>query len=108
MNIEEKRIASRISRRGFMGATAGATLAALAGSEPQLVRAAAPPATADAVIVLWMADGLALPDTFDQPRHDHGVRGRGGCGDRGRAPEVDGRREGADGGVGLPWPRECA
>ena len=47
MNAEEKLIFSRVSRRGFMGATAAATLAALAGREPRLVRAAEPSASAD-------------------------------------------------------------
>ena len=49
----------RFTRREFMGATAAATLAALAGREPGLVAAGAPRATADAVIVLWMAGGMA-------------------------------------------------
>jgi uncharacterized protein (DUF1501 family) len=55
-----------------MGATAAAALAALAGSEP-LLRAspAAPPkkTTADAVIVLWMAGGMAQTETFDPKRY---------------------------------------
>jgi uncharacterized protein (DUF1501 family) len=66
-----------VSRRGFMGATAGATLAALAGREPLVVRAAAPAATADAVIVIWMAGGMAQTETFDPKRYTHfapGVR----------------------------------
>ena len=56
-----------------MGATAGATLAALAGREPLL--ASEPPAprpkppTADAVIVLWMAGGMAQTETFDPKRY---------------------------------------
>ncbi|MEP6916357.1 MAG: twin-arginine translocation signal domain-containing protein, partial [Acidobacteriota bacterium] len=69
MSAEERHIYSRVSRRGFMGATAAATLSALAGREPQLVRSAAGPpqkkATADAVIVLWMAGGMAQTETFD-------------------------------------------
>src|SRR5262245_29660094 len=71
MTKEERFIYSRISRRGFMGATAGATLAALAGREPQLARAQAPAraATADAVIVLWMAGGMAQTETFDPKRY---------------------------------------
>src|SRR3954454_6485752 len=56
-----------ISRRGFL--TAGATLAALAGREPELARAAGPEATADAVIVLWMAGGMAQTETFDPKRY---------------------------------------
>ncbi len=67
MSNEEQRIASRLTRRGFL--TAGATLAALAGREPQLVRAAGPAATADAVIVLWMAGGMAQTETFDPKRY---------------------------------------
>ena len=66
---EERQIANRISRRGFMGATTGAALAALAGSEPELARAAAPAATADALIVLWMAGGMAQTETFDPKRY---------------------------------------
>jgi hypothetical protein len=72
LTAEERRIYSRVSRRGFMGATAGATLAALAGREPALVKAAqdAPhAATADAVIVLWMAGGMAQTETFDPKRY---------------------------------------
>jgi uncharacterized protein (DUF1501 family) len=78
MNTEEKAIYSRMSRRGFMGATAGATLAALAGSEPQFLRGDTPPkATADAVIVLWMAGGMAQTETWDPKRYtafEPGVR----------------------------------
>ena len=69
MNREERLISSRISRRGFMGATAAASLAALAGSEPAQLRAAGPEATADAVIVLWMAGGMAHTETFDPKRY---------------------------------------
>ena len=38
MTREERLIYSKVSRRGFMGATAAATLAALAGREPLLAR----------------------------------------------------------------------
>ncbi len=77
LTAEEKRIYARVSRRGFMGATAGATLAALAGREPALVRAAPAfakasarqAARADAVIVLWMAGGMAQTETFDPKRY---------------------------------------
>src|SRR5579864_210366 len=69
MNTEEKRIWSNLSRRGFIGATTGATLAALAGREPQLLHAADQKATADAVIVLWMAGGMAQTETFDPKRY---------------------------------------
>jgi hypothetical protein len=67
---DERAVYARVSRRGFMGATAGATLAALTGREPVLLRAAhQPAATADAVIVLWMAGGMAQTETFDPKRY---------------------------------------
>jgi uncharacterized protein (DUF1501 family) len=72
MTAEEQYISAQISRRGFMGigATAAATLAALAGVEPELVRAApATPATADSIIILWMAGGMASTETFDPKRY---------------------------------------
>src|SRR6266849_6586508 len=79
MTVEERFIASRVSRRAFRGATAPATLGALAGRQPELVRAqgAPPEATADAVIVLWMAGGMAQTETFDPKRYtpfEPGVR----------------------------------
>src|SRR6478609_7851976 len=69
---EERDIFARVSRRTFMGATAGATLAALVGREPQRLdaaQAATLTATADAVIVLWMAGGMAQTETFDPKRY---------------------------------------
>jgi hypothetical protein len=79
MTAEERAIYARVSRRGFMGATAAATLAALAGREPHLQasprRAQAPRATADAVIVLWMAGGMAQTETFDPKRYAPFERG---------------------------------
>src|SRR3989442_15906331 len=80
MTSEERLIYSRVSRREFMGATAAATLSALVGREPRLVRAEAPPgrATAGAVIVLWLAGGPGQTETFDPKRYtpfEPGVRG---------------------------------
>src|SRR5512138_3489925 len=72
MTREERFIYSRVSRRGFMGATAGATLSALVGREPRReLRQARNPkgATADAVIVLWMAGGMRHTETFDPKRY---------------------------------------
>jgi Protein of unknown function (DUF1501) len=72
MTKDERQIYSRLKRRRFMGATAAGTLAALAGREPQLVRAQTQPArpsTADAIIVLWMAGGMAQTETFDPKRY---------------------------------------
>jgi hypothetical protein len=70
--MTERDIYARLTRRGFMGCTAAATLSALAGREPLLAsgRQTAPPkATADAVIVLWMAGGMAQTETFDPKRY---------------------------------------
>ncbi|HXW05252.1 MAG TPA: DUF1501 domain-containing protein [Vicinamibacterales bacterium] len=69
---DERRILQRLTRRGFMGVTAAGTLGALWGREPGLLRAAQPArieATADAVIVLWMAGGMAQTETFDPKRY---------------------------------------
>ncbi len=84
MTKEERFIYSRVSRRRFLGATAAGTLAALAGREPLLAQAPRterrdppPKATADAVIVLWMAGGMAQTETFDPKRYtpfERGVR----------------------------------
>jgi uncharacterized protein (DUF1501 family) len=80
MSPEEKRIYARVSRRAFMGTTAAATLAALSGAEPGVMpapMAGAMPATADAVIVLWMAGGMAQTETWDPKRYtpfEPGVR----------------------------------
>jgi len=72
LTAEEAMVFSRvIGRRGFLGATAGATLAALAGREPRLLQAQGnrTSATADAVIVLWMAGGMAQTETWDPKRY---------------------------------------
>src|SRR5437660_12310527 len=69
MSAEEKLICSRLSRRRFLGATSSAMLAALAGREPQMLQAADGPATADCMIVLWMAGGMAQTETFDPKRY---------------------------------------
>ena len=80
LSAEERSIYSRVSRRTFMGATAAGTLAALTGREPsrlQAQTAARPSATADAIIVLWMAGGMAQTETFDPKRYtpfEKGVR----------------------------------
>jgi hypothetical protein len=77
---EEQKIFSRlIGRRAFIGATAGATLATLVGHEPRPLQAQGSNAnaTADAVIVLWMAGGMAQTETWDPKRYtpfEPGVR----------------------------------
>jgi uncharacterized protein (DUF1501 family) len=79
LHREERAIAARVNRRTFLGTTAGATLAALAGREPQLLDAQEldPNPPADALIVLWLAGGMAQTETFDPKRYtpfEPGVR----------------------------------
>src|SRR3982751_719239 len=70
MTREEQFVYRRLSRRGFMGATAVGTLSALVGRAPALAfEPPAKPPTADAVIVLWMAGGMAQTETFDPKRY---------------------------------------
>jgi hypothetical protein len=71
MNSDEKRaLDAMVSRRGFLGTSASATLAALAGAAPNALWGATekPKATADTVIILWMAGGMAQTETFDPKR----------------------------------------
>jgi Protein of unknown function (DUF1501) len=61
-----------LTRRDFLARASAATLSALAAGFPRAVLAQdteriAP--TADAVIVLWMAGGMAHTETFDPKRH---------------------------------------
>ncbi len=62
-----------IQRREFLKTASAATLAALAAGSPRLAGANTPTAkiapTADRVIVLWMAGGMAHTDTFDPKHH---------------------------------------
>jgi uncharacterized protein (DUF1501 family) len=69
MTKEESYISSLIGRRGFMGTTAAASLAALIGGKPELLRAATPEPTADSIIVLWMAGGMAQTETWDPKKY---------------------------------------
>ena len=60
------------SRRDFLKTAGAATLGALAAGAPRPARAAEKiekiEPTADTCILLWMAGGMAGPDTFD-PKH---------------------------------------
>ena len=61
------------SRRAFLRAMGAATAAALASGEPVPVSAAEPvrqpEPTADTMILLWLAGGMASPETFDPKRY---------------------------------------
>ncbi|HEY0456106.1 MAG TPA: DUF1501 domain-containing protein [Verrucomicrobiae bacterium] len=59
-------------RRDFLKTASAATLGALAASYPKALYSAEeerPKATADTVIVLWMAGGMAQTETFDPKRY---------------------------------------
>lgn len=55
-----------LRRRDFLRTSAGAAAAALTGAAPGVVRAAQrPQPTADTIILIWMAGGMAQTETFD-------------------------------------------
>ena len=69
-----------LSRRNFLRTASAATLGAMAAGFPRVAGAASAPAekygpganprpTADCVIVLWMAGGMAHTETFDPKRY---------------------------------------
>jgi len=61
-----------LNRRDFLKTASAATLSALNAGAPRLAAAedtAAPPPTADTLIVLWMAGGMAHTETFDPKRY---------------------------------------
>lgn len=61
-----------LTRRRFMQALSASSAAALMTGAPQLVMGEAlkqPKAKADACILLWMAGGMAAPETFDPKRY---------------------------------------
>ena len=65
-------MSEKLTRRDYLKATSAAAAAAMVAT-PRLTEAAEDtnkllPAKADTVIVLWMAGGMAAPDTFD-PKH---------------------------------------
>src|SRR4051812_38912911 len=61
----------KTTRRDFLKTASAATLGALAAncSRPSFATEAAPTATADTVIVLWMGGGMAHTETFDPKRY---------------------------------------
>jgi uncharacterized protein (DUF1501 family) len=68
----KKQLVAPLSRRDYMRQSAAAALAALLGRAPRLLaseKQANPPATADSMILLWMAGGMAQTETFDPKRY---------------------------------------
>lgn len=69
MNREERRISQYLTRRGFCGVTVPAALAALSGAAPAAGEDAPKiKPTADCLVILWMAGGMAQTETFDPKR----------------------------------------
>src|SRR4051812_26715566 len=62
-----------LTRRDFVRGMSAAALATVAAGEPRPSAAAEkvehPRATADTCILLWMAGGMAAPETFDPKRY---------------------------------------
>ncbi len=67
--------ADNLDRRNFLAAMSAAGIAAMGTSEPQWARGdeadplVQPTPRADACILLWMAGGMAGPETFDPKRY---------------------------------------
>lgn len=62
------------TRRGFLQQLSAASAAALIGGPPRVFASGSPPqlrgkSTADACILLWMAGGMAGPETFDPKKY---------------------------------------
>ena len=71
---------SGMRRRDFLKTASAATLGALAAGAPKIIWAGEeavtnPKPTADTIIVLWMAGGLAHTETFDPKRYTPFVKG---------------------------------
>src|SRR5260370_34943516 len=61
-----------VTRRDFLAGPCAAALATLAAGEPRAQAAEKvvhPRPTADTCILLWMAGGMAAPETFDPKRY---------------------------------------
>ena len=70
MADETRSIKQHLTRRRFLAGSTAAAAAALTGTAPRPLRAAETvDATADTVILLWMAGGMAQTETFDPKRY---------------------------------------
>ena len=82
------------NRREFLKTASAATLAALAAPAPRIAAGASEPAekltaTADTVIVLWMAGGMAHTETFDPKRYAPFEKGMDSKGVLSTFPAID-------------------
>src|SRR5205085_1390569 len=69
-----------LTRRDFLKTASAATLAALAAGSPRVFAAPSEPEekikpTADTIILLWMAGGMAHTETFDPKRYTPFAKG---------------------------------
>ncbi len=73
MTTHDQLAADNTTRRDFLRAMNAAALATLAGNAPRLVQGAEtlkhPEPRADTLILLWLAGGMAAPETFDPKRY---------------------------------------
>ncbi len=82
------------SRRDFLKTASAASLSALAAGYPRTILATeaeeeTPKATADTVIVLWMAGGMAHTETFDPKRYTPFGKGMASSGFLSTFPSID-------------------
>jgi hypothetical protein len=91
-------------RRDFLKKLSAASLAALSASAPR-ARAAGvvhPPPTADACILLWMAGGMAAPETFDPKGYEPYEVGKPVAKVLSTFPAIDSAADGIQVSAGLP------
>jgi hypothetical protein len=80
MDEAERLLLSTMDRRKFLCTSAGAMIAALVGGEPKVLGAEKADhdniePTADTLILLWMAGGMAQTETFDPKRYTQFEKG---------------------------------
>ncbi|HWB02625.1 MAG TPA: DUF1501 domain-containing protein [Verrucomicrobiales bacterium] len=72
MTFEDPSLSKAMQRRTFLKALSASSLAALMSPQPRLFaeeKVVHPKAKADCCILLWMAGGMAAPETFDPKRY---------------------------------------
>lgn len=72
MTFEDSSLSKALQRRTFLKALSASSLAALMSPEARLFaeeKVVHPKAKADCCILLWMAGGMAAPETFDPKRY---------------------------------------
>ena len=97
------------SRRDFLKTASAATLGALAARSPRLfaepLETIVP--TADTIIVLWMAGGMAATETFDPKRYSPFEKGMEPNGVLSTFPAIPTSVDGVQISEGLPKRTRC-